>query len=31
MAADLVEAVDRCTRWDGAVGDEVDPLDLAEA
>jgi PAS domain S-box-containing protein len=34
MAADLVEAVDRCTRWNGApddIGDEVDPLDLVEA
>jgi CheY-like chemotaxis protein len=30
MAADLVEAVDRCTRWDGVVH-EVEALDLAEA
>jgi CheY-like chemotaxis protein len=30
MAADLIDAVDRCTRWDGAV-DDGDPLDLAEA
>jgi CheY-like chemotaxis protein len=30
MAADLVEVVDRCTRWNGAP-DDVDPLDLAEA
>ncbi|GGL07622.1 PAS domain S-box protein [Caulobacter rhizosphaerae] len=29
-AADLVDAVDRCTRWDGAV-DDGDPLDRAEA
>ena len=34
MAADLVEAVDRCTRWNGApddMGDDLDPVDLAEA
>jgi CheY-like chemotaxis protein len=34
MAADLVEIVDRCTRWTGApddLGDDVDPADLAEA
>lgn len=30
MAADLVDAVDRCTRWNGVV-DDGDPLDLAEA
>jgi PAS domain S-box-containing protein len=30
MAVDLIDAVDRCTRWDGAVGDG-DPLDRAEA
>jgi CheY-like chemotaxis protein len=30
MAADLVDAVDRCTRWDGVVGDG-EALDLAEA
>jgi CheY-like chemotaxis protein len=29
MAADLVDAVDRCTRWDAV--DDDDPLDLAEA
>jgi CheY-like chemotaxis protein len=34
MAADLVDVVDRCTRWNGAVddiGEDVDPADLAEA
>jgi PAS domain S-box-containing protein len=31
MAAGLVEAVDRCTRWDGVVDDDGDPLDRAEA
>ncbi len=30
MAEDLVNAVDRCTRWHGAV-DEADPLDAVEA
>jgi CheY-like chemotaxis protein len=30
MAADLVDAVERCTRWDGVV-DDGDSLDLAEA
>ncbi|HWU13231.1 MAG TPA: response regulator, partial [Caulobacter sp.] len=30
MAADLVDAVDRCTRWDDAV-DDGDPFDRAEA
>jgi PAS domain S-box-containing protein len=29
VAAGLIEAVDRCTRWSGAV-DDVDALDLAE-
>jgi hypothetical protein len=28
-AADLIDAVDRCTRWDGVV--DGDPLDRAEA
>ncbi len=34
MAVDLIEAVDRFTRWNGAandIGDVDDPADLAEA